>query len=332
MSFFDKLKSGLQTAKERLTGEHGELTLTLDKEQAGPGETVLAKVQLKANVDLTISRVKIYMLGEETRELAKDLNPEFRASTKGTRRTAELVYPVGGNNKELKVGASEFFRQEFTLPKDFELTYEGPHVSHSYEIVAIVEFAWAVNLEARKPFKVVGSDSEPVAASSEDNNPLCPAKLKLSNTTPTPGDLCSMQLMIKPAEKAKLHKLVVEFKSAEVLKVDIFKRPLPGSSKPPDEYPVEQRSLPEVLWEESTSQALENIPAGEVTKFNLDYIIPETCLPTYHGKDVKHEVTLTAKVLLIDQFNEKKTVRLTQELKVKPDQGDGPAKIFFMWR
>lgn len=331
MSFFDKLKSGLQTAKERLTGGHGELKLTLDKAEAAPGETVTATVTLAATVDLSVNKVRLYVVGKEVREIQKDLDAEFRAQGRGSTRTAELMFPLSAAF-DLKEGARKRFKHEIVIPDNLQFSYKGPHVSHDYEVVATADFAWAVELKDNKPFKVTGAATDDPPAVTKCTSPNCPAVLEVVQPSPIPGDLCSMKLTLGTHEKSAMHEVLVTIKSTEYVKAEIYKRRLPGSSRTDEPEAIEERMQPEVLWEETTSQSLGGAPLEEERKLNLDFIIPESCLPTYHGRGAKHDVMMTVEIRFEDQFKEKKAIKMNQELRVKPGLGDGPSKMFFVWR
>ncbi len=339
MSFFDKLnldklnidkiKAGFQTAKERLTGEHGEITLSLDCDEAGPGEQVTATIDLKANVDFTINKVRLMLIGEETLEMKKDLDAEFRAEASGTLRTEELVEDVCGA-LELKEGDLERLQHTLTIPPEFQFSYQGEHCTHRYEIICVVDVAWAVDLKAQKPFKVLGAPPPTKDGRLTSESPLCKALLEIAPTSLIPGDLSSMKLRMRPSDKVRMEQVVVTFTSTEFVRAEIHKRRLPGSTRPEEEGPAETKMLPLVHWEETTSEPLP--PSGAELATSLDFIIPENCLPTYDGKAGAHKVVMKVGIELEDQFKEKKTVGLTQDLIIGPAAGDGPAKMFLVWR
>lgn len=154
MAFFDKLKSGLKSVTDRVTGNYGKLTLELDKGLCLPGDPVKVKVHLESTGELKVTNVVLSLRGTERLSVRKQL--DHRTSVEASDSEVSLTQDVvlEATAFELEAGQSRDFEHTFTLPVDLLPSYKGQHLTHQIEVSARADVPWGVDLTAQQDLNV----------------------------------------------------------------------------------------------------------------------------------------------------------------------------------
>lgn len=321
MSFFDKIKAGLQTAKNRVTGDYGKVTLTLDKETVEPGDKVAATIEVCANDQFKANKILIYVNGEERRELDEKINAEECGICAANESTLHLEISAS-KAFELEPGQSMTFHSEFEVPPNCQPTFHGKHITHKLTAEAVVDIPWGVGLRDAKGVTVAEERQDSHPAKMERRNASCNCQLSVSEVAPVPGMPFKANLTLNPLMPFKLGGVVVKCASLETVRADIVQQ-LHRHRAEEVEIPREDRMVPVEVWK-TENQFLAGASTTESPlELELQLILPKNCAPTYRGVEAKHQILLQFEI----DFEEQQSITFQQELFVYPGDFGGPEEM-----
>lgn len=322
MSFFDKLKTGLQTAKNRVTGEYGKVFLTLDTELVRPGDTVTAMIEVKAQDQFSANGILIHLKAEEKREIDETLEDTREiAICRAKETTLELEFEVT-EKFELAPGESRIFKKEFEVPKTCEFSFKGRYISHTLTVRAVVDVPWGVALKSEKELPVGGLAVEPHPLKLQHRNLVLDSSLVISDGAPSAAKPCTVNLKMKPLTRFRLAQVEVRLRSVESMRADVIQLKYQHRTDE-DEIPREDRMISVVIWESKTSWLAGTEMETADQALTLEMTLPADCKPTYRGREARHQVLIEVELQLDGHEN----VTFKQELFVHPSQGVGPPQL-----
>jgi hypothetical protein len=344
MAFLDKLKSGLKSVTDRVTGNYGKVTLELDKTRCLPGDPVTAKVHLESTGDLKISNIVLSLQGTERLSIRKQLDHRTSVEAAQSESTLNQDIVLEGSAFELKSGESKDFEHTLTLPADLLPSYKGKYLCHQVEVSVRVDVPWGVDLTAQQELSI---PSRPPYAEQKGLLSVKTDRLQVNveyGDSLTQGEKLSYTAAYQAFHEVQIRQVLLRARSVETFEARVrtvtqeqtqsgtttagdgasfsehdSRGSGEGSSHGPDAT-EEVRTFHEeldrtemVLW---PSQIL--TPGSQAASMG-SFAFPEEAGVTYFGKVGRHEMILELEVALSDGRT------LKEEAKVAVCGSAGPA-------
>lgn len=145
MSFFDKVKSGLKSVSDRVTGDYGSVALELKRDTFEIGEEIEAHIQLVAKGDLKVTKVLLMLEGIEKLDVDEDLENDERAKATTSTITHQTEIEVLGET-ELPAGTNRWLTANLAIPAEVYPSCQGRHFQYSWRCKVRVDVPWGVDL------------------------------------------------------------------------------------------------------------------------------------------------------------------------------------------
>lgn len=222
MGLFDKMKAGIKSVTNRVTGDYGQVTLELDQESYGPGDTIRGKIHVSATDDLKVTKIVVVGEGLATARLSESDDYELydelyddltRRECSHSDRTFSNTTEVA-SEMELKAGESRDYDFAIPLPKDLPASFEGKYIKNSYNVRVNVDVPWGVDLNKSVPFQFYSTCSNDSYSAGLQHG-LLHANLSLSQTAITPGTALPFVLKLEPRDQVTVESITAKLISVE---------------------------------------------------------------------------------------------------------------------
>ena len=154
MGFFDKLKAGVKSLADRVTGGYGKITCTIKNPgDFRAGQKITLDILIESNGDLKMDNVKLLLRGDETTDLEdEEAFEKFRCRhSEETLRKDCLIAP----GFQLPAGETKSYTYEVELPADLKPTFAGRNIRNHYTLQARAAIPWGVDLVDTLDLKIV---------------------------------------------------------------------------------------------------------------------------------------------------------------------------------
>lgn len=266
MGLFDKMKAGIKSVTNRVTGDYGQVSLELDQESYGPGDTIRGKVHVSATDDLKVTKIIVVAEGLATARLSESDDYELYNELYDdlTRRECSLSdYTLSKTievapEMELKAGESKDYDFAIPLPKDLPASFEGKYIKNSYYVKVNVDVPWGVDLNKSVPFQFYSSSFNDTYSAGLQHG-LLHANLSLSQTAIKPGTALPFVLKLESRDQVTLNTITAKLVSVETVPGRVGEEIDDGSSRDRDDDNnpgPNAGSGPNIVWQEQQIELL----------------------------------------------------------------------------
>ena len=222
MSFLNRMKAGLKSVANRVTGGYGELTIELDKAGYRAGETLKARILLSATEELKVTNITVHAQGVASASYSEQLQDErgrpIHTQCNYSDYTLKEESEICGE-MELAQGESKSFEYEVKLPESLPATYAGENIRNTYYLKVHVDIPWGVDLRETEEFEIQvtprASESDEIRVQRRER--LCGAELFLPSGRVKPGEYLDYELLLKPRDSMEIKKVTIGLRSLETM-------------------------------------------------------------------------------------------------------------------
>ena len=328
MSLFGKMKAGLKSVTNRVTGGYGELTLELDREDYYPGDVVKARAKLHANDELKVTKITANLQGHISARYKGDDHNEDGEPIKQSASYSDYSFKFDSDlcgETVLQPEEEKEFEIEIPLPDDLPISIDGDNIKNSYLMRVSVDVPWGKDINQSKKVEVLARTEDQSFERSERNS-VCEAVLNLPSTVVKPGADLAYSLTVTPdsslaLEEVKIYLLASEFMPGKVALLEDA-REFRRRSQEDDTRELEEEDMEVLLdWEdevlditvgdaEDTAWQGKQLSAAET--LNRSITIPQDFAPTFRHDQVRHKVTLYVHLV----FESDETIEFAKEITV----------------
>lgn len=324
MGLFDKMKSGLQSVANRVTGGYGELSIDFHRSTYFPGQKVEARIVLKALEALKVSKITVAVQGYESLNFHDSTwGPDLEASCRHYESTLDAKREIAGEF-ELAAGESREFLYELGLSKDLSPSCEAEHLKSVYTLKVEVDIPWGVDLRKSENIPVIALPRFLSEIGVGRGNSACQAQLKVKDTA-NPGEPLTWNLALKALEPVLVKRVTAKLLSMESFQAELNRKienpkyaqelarrqaQQGHPSNEPTQPMTEQQFTYETFQERIEVTAREHSEAqqdqarlevGKVHSITGTLTVPEDFPLTYQRAQLEHRVVLHIEVELAER-------------------------------
>ena len=299
MSLFGKMKAGLKSVTNRVTGGYGEVSIETDGVVFHPGGEAKAKVVVTAKEDLKATKITARLHTVEGAKFNDDYKENLHAAVFNHRATFEEVLELCGE-LEMNAGEVREFDAVFQLPEDLQPTMQGKYVTHVCTLSVEVDIPWGVDLRKQTELFVTPPKIDkrtPLKLVQQNRN--CKVLLDVPNARVDIGDTLQFNLFLCPLQKIFVESVEIGIQAVEIMDAELtFRQPNPDYDGEGEQIQVlskERGEIELVTYEDfdiflERKEVTENIPL-----FNT-LSVPEAVAGSYRGEDVHCRVYIVARI------------------------------------
>jgi hypothetical protein len=293
MSFFGKMKAGLKSVADRVTGGYGEVDVWGVRDPIYPGQTLAAWVTVLAKDELKFSRLVVKLEAVERGQFSGQREEGWQASFSPSKTTLKKEVELCGETV-LAAGESKDFAIRIEVPADALASFDGKHLDHEYQLSAVVDIPWGADLKDTEPVQVLAHPAQRLQqAPASVTDPRCNVVLKLLDDTADPGGSINYQLIINPgSQSCGVKNVQMHLRCLEVLEAELTRRSPSQMSDdaspdgPSEPAQVEKRKGPvEVVVGEASYRLMEGKPLTSPELLMNHAPVPETFGHGYWGQN-----------------------------------------------
>ena len=315
MGLLDKMKSGLQSVANRVTGGYGEVSIEFHRSTYFPGQKVEARIVVKAVEALKVTKITVDVQGSESLSFHDPTHgPDLEASCRHYESTLDAKREIAGEF-ELAAGESREFLYELGLSKDLSPSCGAEHLKSVYTLKVEVDIPWGVDLRKSEDIQVIALPRFLSEIGVGRGNAACQAQLKVKDSA-SPGEQLSWNLALKALETVLVKRVTAKLLSMESFEAELTRKTEnpkyaqeqarrqaqqghPNSEQ--NQQMTEQQFTYETFHERIEVTAREHseahqdqvrIEAGKVHPITGTLTVPEDFPLTYQRGQLEHRVVL----------------------------------------